>query len=116
MKLVGRLGLVRCCAGTCSQQRCTAAALRTCPLGCSTCCMLPCQTCIDPPPTPSQVYRDAIASPHCTAIHLTVIEKDFECDTTFPAIDPARFRLWSASEPQRTEEGDRWARPSPGGA
>lgn len=30
----------------------------------------------------------------------------FECDTFFPAIDPKRFRLWSASEP-REEKGTR---------
>ncbi|KAJ9510051.1 hypothetical protein QJQ45_011729 [Haematococcus lacustris] len=31
-----------------------------------------------------QIYREALASPHCTAIHLTLIDKDFDCDTTFP--------------------------------
>ena len=53
--------------------------------------------------THTQVYRDAIASPLCTAIHLTLVEMDVQCDTTFPEIDSARFRLWSSSEPQGKE-------------
>lgn len=38
-----------------------------------------------------QVYREAVASNLCAAIHLTAIDADFECDTHFPAI-PERFR------------------------
>lgn len=45
------------------------------------------------------MYRKALASPQCSAVHLTLIDKDYECDTTFPELDPARFRLWSAAEP-----------------
>eukprot|EP00967_Tisochrysis_lutea_P115219 scaffold184418_cov24-Tisochrysis_lutea.AAC.1 len=56
-----------------------------------------------PTPVHVQVYREALTSPLCTAIHLTLVEKDVECDTTFPEVDPARFRLWSASEPQGEE-------------
>lgn len=48
----------------------------------------------------AQVYKEALASPQCTAVHLTLIEGQYECDTHFPALDPSQFRLWSASEPQ----------------
>ncbi len=51
-----------------------------------------------------QVYREALASPLCTAVHLTRIEQQFECDTHFPALDPAAFKLWSASEPHIDEK------------
>jgi len=54
-----------------------------------------------------QVYRKALASPQCSAVHLTLIDKEYECDTTFPEIDPERFRLWSSAEPCE-EEGVRY--------
>lgn len=33
-----------------------------------------------------QVYQEAVASDHCSAIHLTQIDADYECDTFFPDI------------------------------
>lgn len=58
-----------------------------------------------------QVYREAIASPSCAAIHLTRIEQmgcdggvspaHIECDTFFPALDPNHWRLWSGAQPRR---------------
>ncbi len=48
-----------------------------------------------------QIYTEAIKSKLCAAIHLTQIDKDFECDTFFPEIDRSRFRLWSAAPPQK---------------
>jgi dihydrofolate reductase/thymidylate synthase len=50
-----------------------------------------------------QVYSEAMQSDACAAIHLTLVEAEVEADTFFPAIDPARFRLWSASPPRRNE-------------
>eukprot|EP00850_Spirogloea_muscicola_P017281 SM000147S01100 [mRNA] locus=s147:53136:53576:+ [translate_table: standard] len=40
-----------------------------------------------------------MASPLCVAVHLTEVEGDFECDTFFPPLDPAVFRLWHALPP-----------------
>jgi dihydrofolate reductase/thymidylate synthase len=45
------------------------------------------------------VYREALASEACAAIHLTRIEGEYECDTTLPAL-PERFKFWSASAPR----------------
>ncbi|GFH27436.1 bifunctional dihydrofolate reductase-thymidylate synthase, partial [Haematococcus lacustris] len=53
------------------------------------------------------IYREALASPHCTAIHLTLIDKDFDCDTTFPEFILPLFRLWSAGQPIQQEDGTR---------
>ena len=44
-----------------------------------------------------QVYREALASPACMAVHLTHIDDDFECDTALDGFDPAAWRTWSAS-------------------
>ena len=49
----------------------------------------------------SQIYTEAMASERCEAIHLTRVGKDFDCDTFMPALDPARYRLWSATPPRR---------------
>lgn len=51
-----------------------------------------------------QVYREAVDLDSCTAIHITEVQAQFECDTYFPPISPERFRLWSASRPCR--DGD----------
>lgn len=51
-----------------------------------------------------QIYREALSSQLCSAIHLTSIEQDYDCDTFFPEFDRDQFRLWSASPPRR--EGD----------
>ena len=55
-----------------------------------------------------QIYAEAMQSPCCAAIHLTRIETEFTCDTFMPSIDPAHFRLWSASAP-RLDNGVRTA-------
>ncbi|GIL72324.1 hypothetical protein Vretimale_3991 [Volvox reticuliferus] len=47
----------------------------------------------------AQVYGEALRHPNCTAVHLTQVEKEYECDTFLPPLDPAVFGLWSASEP-----------------
>ncbi|EFJ36491.1 hypothetical protein SELMODRAFT_404548 [Selaginella moellendorffii] len=46
-----------------------------------------------------EVFREAMVSPLCTAIHLTEIQTFFECDTFMPALDLTCFRLWYASSP-----------------
>ncbi|GBF94660.1 bifunctional dihydrofolate reductase-thymidylate synthase [Raphidocelis subcapitata] len=71
-----------------------------------------------------QVYRDALASPRCAALHVTHIEDDPPCDTGFPPVDPSdpscEFRVWSAAPPKR-DGGVRYSfvtyvrRPSKGG-
>ena len=48
-----------------------------------------------------QVYKEALESPLCDAVHLTAIESDLECDTFFPAIDGSKFRVWSSSPVRR---------------
>ena len=53
-----------------------------------------------------QVYKEAIESPLCDAIHLTEIDSDFECDTHFPLIDQARYRVWSSTQRKREEGTD----------
>ena len=55
----------------------------------------------------AQVYRVALASPACTAVHLTRVDCDAPCDTFMPALDPAAWRLWSAA-PARREGGVRY--------
>ena len=55
-----------------------------------------------------QVYKEAIASPACSAIHLTRIDKDYQCDAFFPAIDTNKFKVWSASQPMQAEDGTRF--------
>ncbi|QDZ17835.1 bifunctional dihydrofolate reductase-thymidylate synthase [Chloropicon primus] len=51
-----------------------------------------------------QVYKEALESPLCEAVHLTEIDSDFECDTFFPSIDPTKFRIWSSSPAKRDKE------------
>ena len=51
-----------------------------------------------------QVYKEALESPLCDAVHLTAIESDLECDTFFPAIDGSKFRVWSSSPVRREKE------------
>ncbi|GLI68727.1 hypothetical protein VaNZ11_013217 [Volvox africanus] len=46
-----------------------------------------------------QIYAEALRHPNCTAVHLTQVEKEYECDTFLPPLDPAVFGVWSASEP-----------------
>jgi len=39
----------------------------------------------------SGVYKEAMASPRCHRLYITKIQKEFECDTFFPAI-PDSFK------------------------
>ncbi|KAK9847913.1 hypothetical protein WJX84_009309, partial [Apatococcus fuscideae] len=55
-----------------------------------------------------QVYKEAIQSELCAAIHLTQIDEDYDCDTFFPKIDQSRFKLWSAASPQK-DKGVRYS-------
>ena len=55
-----------------------------------------------------QVYKEAVQSELCAAIHLTRIDEDYECDTFFPEIDQSRFKLWSAAAPQK-DQGVRYS-------
>ncbi|GAX85767.1 hypothetical protein CEUSTIGMA_g13182.t1 [Chlamydomonas eustigma] len=55
-----------------------------------------------------QVYADAINHPRCAAIHITRIDKEFECDAFFPPIDSSRFKVWSASQPMQSDEGTKF--------
>lgn len=52
-----------------------------------------------------QVYAEALAHPACYGVHLTRIDKDYDCDTFFPALDTKTFRVWSASQPMRDAGG-----------
>ncbi|EFJ43094.1 hypothetical protein VOLCADRAFT_66296 [Volvox carteri f. nagariensis] len=47
----------------------------------------------------AQVYAEALRHPSCTAVHLTKVEKEFDCDAHLPPLDPSVFGVWSASEP-----------------
>lgn len=51
-----------------------------------------------------QVYREAVGSPHCEAIHFTQINADYDCDVFFPTIDQTKFRLWSSSGTKKEKE------------
>ena len=42
-----------------------------------------------------------MASEQCEAIHLTRVERDYDCDNFMPELDPETYRLWSASAPRR---------------
>ncbi|CAM6007674.1 unnamed protein product [Sphagnum balticum] len=46
-----------------------------------------------------QVYRVAMSSPLCDAIHLTEIKSSFDCDTFMAAVDVNLFQVWSSSFP-----------------
>eukprot|EP00897_Mesotaenium_endlicherianum_P004393 jgi/Mesen1/3982/ME000210S03232 len=46
-----------------------------------------------------EVYREALVSPLCEAIHLTEIEGDITCDTFIPPIDKTIFKVWADSAP-----------------
>jgi dihydrofolate reductase len=45
-----------------------------------------------------KVYEEAIKNPKCHAIFLTQLNQSFDCDTFFPRIDGAKFRLKERSE------------------
>lgn len=59
-----------------------------------------------------QVYREAMASPRCGVIHFTQIQADLECDTFFPAIDPARWAVACACCTGPCKVGSTYAAPS----
>lgn len=46
-----------------------------------------------------QIYREALSTPNCDAIHITEIENAFECDTFVTPIDASVFRPWYSSLP-----------------
>jgi dihydrofolate reductase/thymidylate synthase len=70
------------------------------------------------------VYEAALASPACVAVHLTRVDSDAPCDTFFPALDPAAWRLWGTAPPKQDGgvryQFEAWvragARGPPGGA
>lgn len=55
-----------------------------------------------------QVYAEALRHPNCDVVHLTQVEKEFECDTFLPPLDPEKWGVWSASEPL-VENGVRYS-------
>ena len=56
-----------------------------------------------------QVYKEAVKSDRCQAIHITRIDADYPCDTYFPNIDQDdSWRLWSTTAPKR-ENGVRYS-------
>mmetsp|Transcript_11204 Transcript_11204/g.41053 ORF Transcript_11204/g.41053 Transcript_11204/m.41053 type:complete len:515 (+) Transcript_11204:77-1621(+) len=48
-----------------------------------------------------QIYKEAMGSPLCRAVHLTEVNGDFKCDTFLPKIDTDIFKLWGASRMHR---------------
>lgn len=59
------------------------------------------------------VYTQAMESPHLSAIHLTLVEKEdgvIECDTFMPKIDEGTFKLWHAGFPRRDAKGTKGLR------
>ena len=42
-----------------------------------------------------QVYKEALATPGCEAVHLTAIEADFDCDAKLDGFQADEWRLWS---------------------
>lgn len=46
-----------------------------------------------------ELFREAMGSPLCEAIHLTEVAADVPCDTFMPPPDLRRFSVWSASCP-----------------
>ena len=53
------------------------------------------------------VYAEALASPGCEAVHLTVVALSQEprCDAFAPPLDASRFALYAATPPQRAPDG-----------
>eukprot|EP01025_Chloroclados_australasicus_P040767 TRINITY_DN4276_c0_g1_i1.p1 TRINITY_DN4276_c0_g1~~TRINITY_DN4276_c0_g1_i1.p1 ORF type:complete len:572 (-),score=34.43 TRINITY_DN4276_c0_g1_i1:540-2234(-) len=51
-----------------------------------------------------EVYRQVLTDPQLLqflqAIHLTIVEGDFECDTFLPEIDTEIFDVWTATSPK----------------
>jgi len=59
------------------------------------------------------VYREALASPRCVAVHVTELDvaNPAAYDCFFPALDPAVFALWSADpEPRKSRKQGAWFR------
>lgn len=50
-----------------------------------------------------QIYKEALKSASCAAVHFTEIETEYECDTFFPPVDSSVYSLWSATAPQRSK-------------
>lgn len=57
-----------------------------------------------------EIYKEAMVSDRLSAIHLTRVESDVDCDTFFPPVDSAKFQLWVSSSPRRdTPDGARYS-------
>lgn len=57
-----------------------------------------------------QVYKESLENPLLSAVHLTLVESDVECDTYMPPVDEIKFKLWSAGAPRRdSPEGPRYS-------
>lgn len=47
------------------------------------------------------MYQEAINMPSCEALHITEIAEKVDCDTFFPKVDEAIYRLFSSSAKKR---------------
>lgn len=57
-----------------------------------------------------QVYKAAMESPRLSAVHLTVVEGEIECDTFMVPVDETKYKLWAASSPRRdAPDGPRYS-------
>jgi dihydrofolate reductase/thymidylate synthase len=57
-----------------------------------------------------QVYKAAMESPRLSAVHLTVVEGDIECDTFMVPVDETKYKLWAAGSPRRdAPDGPRYS-------
>eukprot|EP00854_Cymbomonas_tetramitiformis_P019941 gene19941-23859_t len=53
----------------------------------------------------AEVYKEALASEHCEAVHITKIERDdVECDAFFPTLDPSVWQAWSQRSNRRDND------------
>lgn len=46
----------------------------------------------------AQVFKEALQHTACRELLVTEVEGDFQCDTFFPSIDPARFKKTTTSD------------------
>jgi len=55
----------------------------------------------------TQIYKEALESPHCKYIYLTRIMAAFECDTFFPDIPHDKFKLIKDPDVPDTEQEEK---------
>lgn len=55
-----------------------------------------------------QIYKESMVSPHLSAVHLTLVETDVQCDTFIQPIDDVKFKLWAAGAPRRDSPKGPW--------